>query len=179
MSQRHITSAGPLSLARSTLLSSYGWHGCVFKHAPQYHNEGVQPSLTFRPSLNRLLRGRGLVPLWVQKAASHFQWRIHAPPSDAVDERHPIVARRPDYRKDSDHLFSSWATWRCSTRLRRLPTPRSGTPLDTSMAGIVPVAHVAICWTAGPWRERRRRRRVAQPRDKPRWLRHRGAPCSP
>ena len=28
--------------------------------------------------LDRLLRGRGLVPLWRHKASSHYQWRTHA-----------------------------------------------------------------------------------------------------
>ena len=28
-------------------------------------------------NLDRLLRGRRLIPLWVQKASSHYQWRIH------------------------------------------------------------------------------------------------------
>ena len=30
-----------------------------------------------RPNLH-LLSGRGLVPLWIQKATSHFHWQIHA-----------------------------------------------------------------------------------------------------
>ena len=77
------------------------------------------PRIPQQKSLLGLVRGRGVVPLWDWKAASHSKWRIHA--SDFLNH---WTCRCTASRLQSGSLSSLQLlarTWRCSTRPRHYP----------------------------------------------------------
>ena len=67
-------------------------------------------------SVDHLLLGRGLVPLWNQKATSHFQWRIH---TSSFLNLWTSGTQSLQGGQFTERIPKLRSTWRCLTRHRR------------------------------------------------------------
>ena len=110
-----------LPRSRSHMLPSFRSHVRISRSSPI-------------DNLDRLLRGRGLVFLWVQTASSHCQWRIHA--SAFLNHWTRGTLSLSGYR-------SSHRQWRCSIRPINSSLPSRRRCLDACVLDLVhPVSRI-------------------------------------